>query len=119
MLADPTLSGESHIGARSVTPLDIQCLSLAKDAGTFELAPQFRESKQGESMKRLAIDLDNFSDDVFYHLERRQDGSKAHGAVYSAEDHEQAAERVIDALRPLIRNLLFEVDDDGNPISCS
>lgn len=63
-------------------------------------------------MMYWAISLDNFSEEVFHHLERHQDGKAGHYAVYHGTK-EQAIQKCLAALRPLIERMIYQSDDYG------
>jgi hypothetical protein len=58
---------------------------------------------------------EDFSDDVFYGLEKIQDGHSAHTAAFKVPFALEAAEQLPKKLIPFIMSKLYACDSDGKP----
>lgn len=59
-----------------------------------------------------AISLDEWAEESFQWLGSHQDGGAGHYAVYTGTKQE-AIEKCLSALRPLVEKMLYESDDYG------
>ncbi len=66
-------------------------------------------------MPHFAIDIDDFTNEVFEHLGRNQDGPASHHARFTADSREDAIERALASLRILVDRLIYPSDDYGRP----
>lgn len=64
--------------------------------------------------KKFAIQLDSFTDEIFYKLERIADMSGNHQAEFNAETKGEAAKVVAERLLPFIETQLSEVFPDDS-----
>ncbi len=67
-------------------------------------------------MAYFKIDLDEFGEDIFYELERIQDGKCSHKAVFKGPTKIDAADRLLLALKPFIISKLIMSDEEGYEI---
>jgi hypothetical protein len=64
---------------------------------------------------KLIIHLDDFSSEIFYEMERLSEGREGHKYETEANNKKEAAEKLLEKLKPFIEKQ-FEEDDSQNSL---